>query len=98
MLQKQRINALKGQNILNMGQSLVKFYTHIIFSTKNRENILIPDLREELYCYLGGICNNLECFPVKIGGHTDHVHILCMLSKKITIIKLLEELKRSSSR
>ena len=40
----------------------------------------------------------MECYPIKIGGHTDHVHILCVLSKKITLIKLLEEVKKSSSK
>ena len=70
-----------------MAQSLVKVYIHIIFSTKHRENILTTDISKELYSYLGGICSNMECFPVKIGGFTDHIHILSLLSKKTTIIK-----------
>ena len=81
-----------------MAQSLVRNYLHVIFSTKNRVPLIIPSVEEELYKYLGGICNNLECLPVKIGGHVDHVHILCLLSKKIALIKLLEELKSSSSK
>ena len=48
--------------------------------------------------YLGGICKELECNPVQIGGHNDHVHICCLLSKKITQIHLLEEVKKSSSK
>ena len=47
---------------------------------------------------MGGICNELECYPVQIGGYYDHVHILCSLSKKITVMKLLEEIKKSSSK
>ncbi|MFH1005086.1 MAG: IS200/IS605 family transposase [Bacteroidota bacterium] len=81
-----------------MAQSLTKVYIHQVFSTKHRQHILHPNIQPELYSYLGGICNNMECYPVKIGGYTDHVHILCLLSKKITIIKLLEEEKRSSSK
>ena len=81
-----------------MGQSLVKNYLHITFSTKYREPLIYPPYEEELHSYLGGICNNLECFPVKIGGYTDHVHILCMLSKKIALMKLIEELKSHSSK
>lgn len=81
-----------------MGQSLVQNYIHIIFSTKNREQIIRPPYEHELHSYLGGICKNLECHPIKIGGYTDHVHILCMLSKKITLIKLLEEIKSHSSK
>jgi REP element-mobilizing transposase RayT len=57
-----------------------------------------PPTETELYSYLGGICNNLNCQPIKIGGHTDHVHILCMLSKNIALAKLLEEVKSHSSK
>ncbi len=81
-----------------MGQSLVKNYIHIIFSTKHREPLIHPPYESELHSYLGGICKNLECHPIKIGGYTDHVHILCMLSKKIALMKLLEEVKSNSSK
>ena len=81
-----------------MGQPLVKNYMHIIFSTKLRESLIHAPYDTELYGYLGGICKNLECHPIKIGGYTDHVHILCMLSKKIALMKLIEEVKSHSSK
>jgi putative transposase len=81
-----------------MGQSLVKNYIHIVFSTKHRQPLIHPPVEQELHAYLGGICNKLECTVLKVGGYTDHIHILCMLSKKITLIKLMEELKSHSSK
>jgi REP element-mobilizing transposase RayT len=81
-----------------MGQSLVKNYIHIVFSTKHRINIIDDIIDDELHRYLGGICNNLECQVIKVGGYTDHVHVLCMLSKKISLVKLLGELKSHSSK
>ena len=57
-----------------MAQSLVKNYLHIIFSTKHRETLIDEMIERELHSYLGGICKKLECFPVKIGGYTDHIH------------------------
>lgn len=81
-----------------MPQSLNKIYIHIVFSTKNREPLISDDIKEDLFNYLGGVCKNLECNPIQVGGYRDHVHILCLLSKKITLIKLLEELKSSSSK
>lgn len=80
-----------------MGQSLVKNYVHIIFSTKHHTPFINEGIENELHSYLAGICKALECYPVKIGGYKDHVHILCLLSKKITLIKFMEELKSSSS-
>lgn len=81
-----------------MPQSLTKNYIHIIFSTKNREPLLLSPVKEELYGYLGGICKRMDCYPIRIGGYTDHVHILCLLSKKITLVKLVEAIKSYSSR
>ena len=80
-----------------MGQSLVKQYTHIIFSTKYQKPLIIDSVEEDLYRYIGGICKNMECYPIKIGGYRNHVHILCLLSKKIALMKLLEKVKSHSS-
>jgi putative transposase len=81
-----------------MGQSLVKNYVHIVFSTKYRQELIHPPVEAELHAYLGGICKKLECPPIQVGGYTDHVHLLCMLSKKIALMKLVEEVKSHSSK
>ncbi|MBN3583584.1 IS200/IS605 family transposase [Algoriphagus aestuarii] len=81
-----------------MGQSLVKNYVHIIFSTKNRHPFIKQEYEEELFKYLGGVCNALNCAPIQVGGYLDHVHILCLLNKNKTIVKLLEELKTDSTK
>jgi REP element-mobilizing transposase RayT len=81
-----------------MGQSLVKNYLHIVFSTKNRKPLIDENIENELYSYLAGICNKLECYPIKVGGYTNHVHVLCNLSKKMALVKLMEELKSHSSK
>ena len=81
-----------------MGQSLVQNYIHIIFSTKHRQPLITGAVEQELHAYLGGICNRLECQVIKVGGYVDHIHILCKLSKKITLIKLIEEVKSHSSK
>lgn len=81
-----------------MGQSLAKIYMHLIFSTKHREALIHPPYEQELYKYLGGICKNLGCQPIKVGGYQNHVHILCMLSKMLPLAKLMEKLKANSSK
>ena len=60
--------------------------------------MILPNFEDELYKYLGGICRNLECVPIAVGGYVDHVHILCLLSKKISVVHLIKELKTSSSK
>lgn len=81
-----------------MPQSLVKNYVHITFSTKNRQPLIDNSINEELYSYLGGICRNLECNPILVGGHLNHIHILCLLSRKIALMKLVEKVKAYSSK
>ena len=81
-----------------MGQSLVKNYIHIIYSTKNRQPFIRQEYEVELYKYLGGVCKAHDCTPIQVGGHLDHVHILCLLSKRMTIADLLEEVKTDSSK
>lgn len=81
-----------------MSQSFTKNYVHIVFSTKYRRPLIDDAIEEDLFAYLGGICNRLECTTIKVGGYRNHVHVLCSLSKKIPLMKLMEELKGHSSK
>jgi putative transposase len=89
---------VRNQKNKVMGQSLVKNYLHITFSTKNRYPFIEDTIKDELFQYLGGVCRNLECYPVIVGGYRDHIHILCILSRKLALMKLIEELKSHSSK
>jgi REP element-mobilizing transposase RayT len=60
--------------------------------------LITDSIKEELFNYLGGICKSLECNPIQVGGFNDHVHILCVLSKKIALMDLLEKVKSNSSK
>jgi putative transposase len=51
-----------------------------------------------MHAYLGGTCKALDCPVLKVGGVSDHVHILCALSRSLTIAKLVGEIKRESSK
>ena len=80
-----------------MPQSLVKNYIHLIYSTKHRQHLLDEIIQPEMFRYIAGICNNLGCFPVQIGGYTNHIHALFLLSKKMALMKVVEEIKSHSS-
>jgi putative transposase len=81
-----------------MPQSLANVVLHIIFSTKHRRPFLrSADLREKLDGYIVGTLRNLHCPSIITRSVSDHIHILCNLSRTITIAKLLEEVKTSSS-
>ncbi|MBN1479422.1 IS200/IS605 family transposase [candidate division KSB1 bacterium] len=81
-----------------MPQSLAKVHVHIVFSTKNRQNLINAEVEKALYDYMASICKELKCYVSKINGTENHVHIACCLSRTVTIATLLEEVKRSSSK
>ena len=81
-----------------MPQSLHVLSAHIIFSTKDRRPFITLNLRERLWAYQSRILQNLECDSITIGGVADHVHVLCNLTKKFPTIKILETLKKDSSK
>lgn len=81
-----------------MPQSLHVLNVHIIFSTKERRTWLTPEIRERLWGYQSSILQNLECNNITIGGVADHVHVLCNLTKKLPVTKVLEILKKDSSK
>jgi len=82
-----------------MPQSLVQFYAHIVFSTKNRKPLLADaGERSQLHAYLAGACEGQRSPAINIGGTEDHVHILCRLSKSLDVVALVREIKRDSSK
>jgi putative transposase len=82
-----------------MAQSLALVLVHIIFPTKNRSQFLqSPEVRSQARAYLTGTLRALDCAPLQVEGVADHVHILCGLSRKISLAELVKNLKTSSSK
>ncbi|WP_322571173.1 transposase [Rhodohalobacter sp.] len=95
---KKALQGRKPDKTLLMPQSLSKVYTHIIFSTKHRKNLIDNRIEKDLYNYVGGICKELECNPVQVGGHKNHIHLLCLLSRKVAQMTLVQQIKQGSSK
>ncbi len=87
-----------AQNISLMPQSLSQLYIHLVFATKNRENTIPKSTFNDLYSYIGGIMKGMECVPLRIGGTEDHVHILFILNKNISLVDCVKTIKANTSR
>ncbi len=70
---------------------------HIVFSVKNRDIRLNPELRLRLYPYMGGIIKKLGGIPIIINGTFNHVHILCFLPRHLSISESIKIIKARSS-
>ncbi len=81
-----------------MGQSLHQVYGHLVFSTKDRKNLITAEIETELYRYISGIIKSLNSQVIVINGMPDHIHIITRASKSVTDIKFMQEVKGSSSK
>ena len=81
-----------------MLESLANVLLHVVFSTKGREPVLANAWRPELEAYLAGILRRLDCPALQVGGMPEHVHFLCCLSRTLAIAKMVEEVKKGSSK
>ena len=82
-----------------MPQSLAKIWTHLVFSTKERYPFLSDEtIRHDMHAYLASILKANHCPTLLVGGVSDHVHSLFVLSKNQSIASIVWAIKRSSSR
>lgn len=80
-----------------MPQSIYKMLAHIIFSTKNRADLIVPEIETGLFSYIHGIVEKNGAKLIIAGGTANHVHLLISLPKKIDVPELIGDIKRASS-
>ena len=83
-----------------MPQSLAKVIVHIVYSTKHRQPWLHdPTLRSELHAYSTTILEEEVDSPaISINSVEDHIHILCLLSRKFAIMDVIKKSKTETSK
>ena len=81
-----------------MAQTLVCLRVHVVFSTKDRRPMITAEVEPELYAYMAGTAKNLDSHCLAAGGTTNHVHLLISQSKNMALSRLMEEIKKSSSK
>src|SRR5690242_10536162 len=59
-----------------MSHTYTNILIHAIFSTKGRHPWIDPDIRSEVFSYLGGTINALGGQSLLVNGPRDHVHLL----------------------
>jgi putative transposase len=85
-------------NIRIVAQTLVQIFIHVVFSTKNRVEMITPEIEPELFAYIGGIAANNNSKLVAANGTANHIHLLMLLSKTIELSEFVGDIKRNSSR
>lgn len=81
-----------------MAQTYTKLLYHIVFSTKDRRNLITPTFQPDLHAYMGGIIRRLKGTPLLIGGVSDHVHIYTSVPPTTALSDFMRELKAGASK
>ncbi len=80
-----------------MANTFTSLHYHVIFSTKNREPWIRPDIESRVWSYLGGITRENDLKAILVGGIENHVHLLIGLPPTITVSKAVQLIKGGSS-
>jgi REP element-mobilizing transposase RayT len=80
-----------------MGHSYTNLLYHIVFSTKERQAWLDPEISARLYDYLGGAIRSEGGTNLSINGCADHVHVLAKLRQNKAVSDVLRAIKANSS-
>jgi REP element-mobilizing transposase RayT len=80
-----------------MADTFFSLHVHCVFSTKNREPLLVGETRERLWAFMGGIAKRNGVRPICIGGVEDHVHLLLSMPTTLSVAKTVQLIKGGSS-
>ena len=81
-----------------MSHTFARIHIHLIFSTKERQKLIPPEMQSDLWSYMGGICHNKGIEPIAINGTDNHAHVLFHLPPTMALAKAVNLIKANSSR
>jgi putative transposase len=80
-----------------MAQTYTQLYYHLVWSTKNREPLILSPWRPDLHAYIGGIVRNRRGDLLAAGGIPDHIHLLVRLPADRAVSDTVRDIKAVSS-
>jgi REP element-mobilizing transposase RayT len=81
-----------------MANSYSQLYVQMVFAVKNRQSLIIPEIRDRVEKYICGIVNNIHCRPIAIYCNPDHTHLLASIKPVICVADAVRDIKSFSSR
>lgn len=75
----------------------IKVWIHYVWSTKNREPVLVVPFRNQLFDHIKKNAKKKNIYLDSINGYHDHVHCLVSLGSFETIEKTVQLIKGESS-
>jgi REP-associated tyrosine transposase len=80
-----------------MANTFSQIYIQIVFAVSNRQALIKPGFKEELYQYITGIVTKQDQKLISVNGMPDHLHILIGLRPSMALADLVRDIKADSS-
>jgi REP element-mobilizing transposase RayT len=71
---------------------------HFIWSTHQRRPLITPEIRDDLFAYIGGIIRETDGTALIVGGTADHIHALVRVRPMHAAAEIARVVKANSSR
>jgi REP element-mobilizing transposase RayT len=81
-----------------MANTYTSLHYHVIFSTKNREPWLVPNIEQRIWQIIGGVARSHKMTALQVGGVEDHIHALITAPPTIAPSQIAQYLKGGSTR
>lgn len=77
--------------------ALWRLYYHLVWATKERQPLILPNKEVELYNYIIGKADALRCIVHAIGGIEAHIHLIVSIPPNLSIADFVKNIKGSSA-
>ena len=71
---------------------------HIVFSTKQRKPLLLPDTLPRVCQYMGGLIREMDGCLLLGNGHVDHVHLAAVIPATAALADFVGKLKANTTK
>ncbi|QLE54906.1 IS200/IS605 family transposase [Nostoc sp. TCL26-01] len=77
--------------------TLWRLYYHLVWTTKNRQPLITSNKEQQLYNYILGKAQALNCQIHAIDGIEDHIHVVVTIPPSLAVSEFVKKIKGSSS-
>lgn len=81
-----------------MANTYTQIHIQTVFCVQNRESLIRPDWKNDLYKYITGIVQGNKHKLLIVNGMPDHIHLLIGLRTTQSLADLMKQIKEDSSK
>jgi putative transposase len=80
-----------------MAGNYTQLYYHFVWSTRDRQALITPQVETHLYPCIRRKCESLRVLVLALNGMPDHVHLACSLPTHLAVADFIEAIKGFSA-